>query len=151
MQSRDKAVEDLQSALDHAEEWYLNNRLALILTNTAAIQINRQRPQFSRELIMNNVPIKWQKSVKYLGITIDKRLTFREHVTNTMTKATKARGTPSSILRGNSKLNKIRIFRSMFISMILYVAPIWAFASPTNIKRLQVFQNKFLRWECLNS
>ena len=141
------AVEYMQEALEEAEEWYDRNRLKLNTSKTVAIQISRRRQQTARKLIQDQ-PIPWQKSVKYLGVNIDKRLRFTQHVNSTLQKARRARFSLLPLLRRNSKLNiqnKLLLFRSMILPILLYAAPVWAQTCNTNIKKIQTFQNKMLR------
>lgn len=87
-------------------------------------------------------------STKYLGLHIDRRLTFAEHIKMKRKQADLRRRDLYWILGRRSSLsleNKIRIYKTVLLPIICYCAPLWGLASKSNIKKLQAFQNITLR------
>ena len=86
--------------------------------------------------------------VKYLGLVIDRHLTWKEHITS-------KRRTLNQRLRELYRLVCPRSPLSLHLKLLLYktfLRPIWSYgiqlfgsAKSTNIKNIQVFQSKFLR------
>jgi hypothetical protein len=72
--------------------------------------------------------IKSKNCVKYLGVVMDKNLTFGHHITYTAGKAQKAAMSLSRLMpRENGPTeNKRRLLASVAESIILYAAPMWA-------------------------
>ena len=64
----------------------------------------------------------------YLGITIDARMSFKDHLTNPGLKASKVARALASIIPniGGPKQPRRLLLSSAVHSMILYGAPIWA-------------------------
>ena len=146
--SEAQAIKYMQTVLDHAEEWYHNNRLAVNSSKSVAIKINRRLSSIASPLTFNDSPIPWQPHAKYLGVIIDKGLRFTEHIKHALDKANKAKFCQFPLLKRSSKLsisNKLLLYRSMILPILLYAAPVWAHASSTYIKKIQIFQNKTLR------
>lgn len=88
------------------------------------------------------------KFLKYLGVLLDKRLSFAPHITNLVEKGHKAIGLLYPLLNKNSKLstnNKRLLYTAVIRPTITYAAPVWCSASKTAITRLQRIQNKCLR------
>ena len=145
----DLAIDYMQSALDEVTVWYQENRLELNHTKSEAIQIRRRGRPSTRLLNINDQPIKWSKTVKYLGVTFDQRHNFTEHIKSTMSKVTGLKSSLFPLLRRKSKLsinNKLLLYRTIFLPILMYACPAWSpSTSKTNKNKLQVFQNKFLR------
>jgi len=94
----------LQRQLNSASEWFTKWRWRLRIneTKTVAILFGWKRTSGVRQLEINNLPITWSKSVKYLGVTIDQNLNFSSHATNIVKKVTKIRGLLYPILNKSS-------------------------------------------------
>ena len=93
---------------------------------------------------MNNAPV--QTEIKYLGITLDKRLTWGPH----LKEKRKSANSRLRLLRQfvNSKIplqNKLIIYKSIIRPVWSYGIAIWGPAKPSNIRPIQVFQSIALR------
>ena len=70
----------LQSALDTVEKWADDNNMLINASKTQFINLSLSEPRQPETYSMKNVTIKECDTVKLLGVTIDKRLTFSKHV-----------------------------------------------------------------------
>lgn len=87
-------------------------------------------------------------SVKYLGLRIDRRLTFAPHIKYLRKELNLTRKKLYFLLNSRSKLtleNKLTLYRSILKSKWLYCCPLWGLASNSNIEVIQRFQNITLR------
>ena len=92
--------------------------------------------------------IKNGKHTKYLGVHLDDRLNFHEHIRKTVAKATGASISLNPLIGRDSKMtlkNKITLYKTMIRPVLLYASPAWAAVHKHHRKKLQVFQNKALR------
>lgn len=99
-------------------------------------------------LKFNNEIAKVKHSAKYLGLTLDSKLLFREHIKSIMTKSYAVTKNLYSLKAKNSKIsnkNKRLIYKAIIRPIITYAAPIWKTTANTNLLKLQRFQNKCLR------
>lgn len=97
---------------------------------------------------VRNTEIAWKNSVKYLGVTLDKTLTFKNHLDNIQDKALKFLGTLYPLLNRRSRLNtsnKIRVYRAIIQSILLGASPVWGNCAKTHVQKLQIIQNKCLK------
>lgn len=102
----------------------------------------------SRQLLLNNNSITIQDEVKYLGVILDKKLTFRQHIEKSCEKAVKAFRALWPLLNRRSLLshkNKNLIYKCVIRPIISFASPIWCKAANTHLKRLQIIQNKCLK------
>ncbi|GBP30474.1 RNA-directed DNA polymerase from mobile element jockey [Eumeta japonica] len=99
-------------------------------------------------LKMLNARIPWQRSYKYLGVTLDKNLHFREHIARVRKNALFYTARLGAILGRKSKLsrrNKRTLYKMCIRTVMMYACPVFAHAAPKALYRLQVIQNKFCR------
>lgn len=102
----------------------------------------------SRPLSFSGSPLQVQNEVKYLGVILDKKLTFREHISLSCEKALKSIRALWSLLNKRSKLthrNKDLLYKCVIRPILTYASPIWYKAAKTHLRRLQVIQNKCLK------
>ena len=103
----------MQSAIYKVTNWGVKNGLNFNPSKTVAILFTTKRrvPQI-RNLTMNNVDIEYSKYVKYLGITLDSKLSWKKHINNTVNKA------KMHLVTFNKALNKINNFSPLSSKLI---------------------------------
>ena len=125
-------------------KWKLKNNKE----KTEAIIFTRRRPIINSCINIENYEIKWSTQVKYLGITLDERLTYSAHINNIVNKCTGLLIMLYPLINRNSKLsveNKLLIYKSIIRPVISYGCPVWSNISESNFNKVQILQNKFLR------
>ena len=79
---------------------------------------------------------------------LDKRLTFKYHIENVITKAEKTIKILYTFLHRKSKLNlknKLFIYYCFIRPLLIYACPVWNKIAKIHLKSLQVLQNKVLK------
>ncbi|KAG5880920.1 hypothetical protein JTB14_035141 [Gonioctena quinquepunctata] len=103
-------------------------------------------PQFPTTI--DGVPVPVISDVKYLGLHLDRRLTWEKHI-QTKRRQLDIRFKQMYWLMGrNSKLstkNKLLLYKVMLKPIWTYGGQLWGCAKPTRIKTIQRFQSKTLR------
>ena len=83
--------------------------------------------------------------VKFLGVLIDKNLTWRPHIDHIASKISKIVGIIAK-LRHHVPLNSLlQIYRSLIFSYTLYGIPAWGQASQCDLKKILTLQKRALR------
>ena len=103
-----------------------------------------------RELHFNNVIIAYSEQVKYLGILLDKHLSFNSHIAAITDKATKAFWACRSMYGKTWGLNPLMIFwiySSLIRPIVLYGASVWWHRASTQFAITRL--NKLQRLVCL--
>lgn len=153
-----------QSKNANAIKTTLENGLRVVQKHFATwkIQINEEKTQFivlSRSTKMpallvanpprvNGLPLKWCKSIKYLGVTLDSRLSYKAHIDSSISNAKTAISMLSCILKRNSpaKLGtKLMILKAYIRPILTYAGIIIHNAPKKHFGKLQILQNKYLR------
>ena len=94
---------------------------------TEALLVTDRRSFKYPRIVLGKHEIKWKKSIKYLGVQLDRRLSFGEHLQIATAKdiqcgAALTRLTPNI---GGPREAKRRLVASVVNSKLLYAARIW--------------------------
>ncbi|GBL93385.1 RNA-directed DNA polymerase from mobile element jockey, partial [Araneus ventricosus] len=139
----------LQSFLVSLEEWLTKWRIAVNTDKTKAIIFRKGCSNFNpTNLELFDETIEWVTEVKYLGLIIDNKLTFRQHISYLKEKFWAKIYLCLPLIGRNSSLsleNKLILFKQVLRPILTYAAPIWGLAAPSNRKKVQILQNKLLR------
>ncbi|GFV26954.1 RNA-directed DNA polymerase from mobile element jockey [Trichonephila clavipes] len=142
-------IKAMQKYLDTLEEWLTDWRIAIDVEKSQAIVFRKWGvidPQTELTLFENN--IQWVPVVRYLGLHLDSRLTYKKHIDYLSDKFWGRIALAISLIGRSSPLsleNKVILYKQTLRPILTYGSSIWAAAAPTHIKRIQVIQNKILR------
>lgn len=92
--------------------------------------------------------VPWKAQLKYLGLILDPKLKFKEHIDTVLLKAEKLIRALYPLIHRHSRLsvqNKVLLYKTIFRPTLLYASPVWMNCANTHRKRIQVFQNKVLK------
>lgn len=107
----------------------------------------KQIPQ--RNLHIFGSEIEWEpEHVKYLGVLLDRKLTFHNHTSYILKKSNTAVRTLYSLLNRKSKLMtdcKLLLYKVAIRPIATYAAPVLNMMANIHKKKLQVFQNKTIK------
>jgi hypothetical protein len=84
----------------------------------------------------------------YLGVTLDKRLTWATHINQVRKKASQRLGVLGPLLNRRGCLsirNGVLLYRQLTRPMMDYACPVWRSAARSHIRKLQVLNSKCLR------
>lgn len=138
----------LQHALEDFEKWCIKWQVQINAEKSHAVFFTRRCPQIPDPVILFDTPLPWKQNVKYLGITMDRRLTWAAHIKDLHHRAHGRLQSLSSLLHRRSflsKSNKLLIYKVIILPLITYAAPVWGYAAKTHLQRLDRIQNKILR------
>lgn len=99
-------------------------------------------------LNINGELIHWSDKAKYLGVTLDPKLTFVKHINEAIRKATVFSVILTPLTRRSSDLNvknKLLLYKAILRAVLTYAAPVWLNSTKTALRQVQIFQNKCLR------
>lgn len=144
-------VNKLKKSLRKCATFYKKWKIRINTDKTQAMlfPFNKSRKRIpSIPLRHENNTIPFDNSVKYLGVYLDKKLTFKKHIENATDKALKCFRALYPLISKRSKLNvgnKLTIYKTIIRSIMLYGCCIWGKAANSHIKKLQVLQNRILK------
>ena len=85
------------------------------------------------------------ESAKYLGVMIDKQLTWSNHVNSIINKLAKASRILSTVRHYVSKVTLLKLYYSFVYPYLKYGIIAWGNSRKTLLQKVQVAQNKILK------
>ena len=128
----------MNKIISRITKWSFDNFISFNAEKTTAVLFSHLRKKNPINLIMNGKPIPLQQSAKYLGITMDRKLTWNEHLTSQAAKCKKLLIRLSCAIStdwGLPQKAMKTIFEMAIEPILLYGASIW-------IEALEKVKNK---------
>ncbi|GBN31689.1 RNA-directed DNA polymerase from mobile element jockey [Araneus ventricosus] len=142
-----QALTPLQNYLTKLEAWLIRWKIKLNVDKPEAILFFKQKNDWPK-INIYDTPADCKNEVKYLGVILDKNLTFKYHPNHAREKFNKALRAQYSLICRNSSLsidNKMLIYLAYLRPILAYASPIWGRTSKSNLTQIQVLENKTLR------
>lgn len=137
----------LQDHLNLIQQWLSKWRIKANETKSSHVTFTMKR-ETCPPVFLNNQQLPQTDDTKYLGMHLDRRLTWKKHIF-TKRKQLGLRFQKMYWLMGrNSKLtleNKLLLYKMIIKPIWTYGIQLWGTASNSNIEILQRFQSKVLR------
>ena len=143
-----QATQYIQSYLDHVLDYFQKWKLTVNPQKTQAITFSRKKTEITECIRIQGQQIPWVDKVKYLGITLDKKISWAPAIKARVNLAYPALKRLYPLIAPNSKLKteiKITLYKVCIRPIITYGHQIWAAAPKTHIAKVQRMQNRFLR------
>ena len=134
--------ENLQTIVN----WFLANKLAINLIKTEAMVLSRKPLYFPLPpVLVNNKPLPYSHTFKFLGLLIDNRLNWKSHISAIRSKLSTVCGIIYRIRnRISISISKL-LYNSIKYPHIIYGNIIWSAAYECNMQCLSVAQKKLIR------
>ena len=143
-----QAIEETEKII----QYYNKNGLKTNLEKTKAIIFtkkakNNKKTEKFKEIKISNTTITLEKEIKYLGLTIDKKMTFTQNIKNRIKEHNKALWTLAPLLNSEATTipNKIRLYNTYIKPHLTYDAQIWWATSNTNKQKIIQKYNRTIR------
>ena len=128
-------------------KWLIANKISLNCAKTELIifKLNQFERKFELKIKVNGHKIMPTNNLKYLGVTIDDRLTGEYHCKLLTGKLTRANGMLSKVRHYVSNIELKSIFHAIFTSHLNYGCQIWGLENTIQVKQVGKLQNKAMR------
>jgi hypothetical protein len=118
----------LQEAVNALEDWFRLWRIDVNPEKSSALLITRRRVVPVGQIQMFGRDIPWKDQVKYLGVILDKRLTFIPHIKHVEAQTKMVASRLSSLTCRKSKMsirNKLVLYKSIIRPVMTYASVVW--------------------------
>ena len=131
----------MNAELSHLNDWFCANKLSLNTDKTKYVLFHKAKskdnlPLVLPDLFINDVKIKSENSMKFLGVMIDENVTWKTHVELVENKISKSVG----ILFKASRALNFQSLRSLYFALVHpYINPAniaWASTNKTYLKKI---------------
>lgn len=140
------ACVNMQNALNILTQWSTKWRLKVNGEKSQLMVFTKRFPRIIDQLSIQNQIIPFTTSVKYLGVLLDKRLSYRHHIQNIRDKAFQRYMALYPLFKSlTSRKAKVLLYTSVIRSYIHYCCEIWGQAHPRHLKSLEGIQRAVCR------
>ena len=137
--------DNIEKDLSAIYTWLNMNKLVLNTNKTKFMILNNPSPELQFNIQINNTIIEQITSIKYLGIVLDNKLSFNEHIDHICKKVSKKLGVLRRTRKNISKNSAIKVFNVTVKPHFEYCASLLYLCNITQKTRLQKLQNKAMR------
>lgn len=118
----------LKQVMIRVNDWMASRGLELAIAKTEIVMLTRRRIPTVIPMTVGDVEVRTKAAVRYLGVTLDCRLRYWEHIQAVCDKAAGVVGSLSRLMGnvGGPRQCKRRLLMSTVNSILLYGAEVWA-------------------------
>lgn len=142
-----EATNKLQRSINAVSNWTKKWRIKLNEAKSAHVNFTNKKVN-SIPIVINSKQVPYANTAKYLGMTLDTKLRWKEHVKKKKEELNLKYRKMYWLLGRHSELtthNKLLLYRQILKPVWTYGIQLWGCAKKTNVKIIQTFQNKVLR------
>ena len=138
---------NINAEIDKIKSWTISNRMSLNVSKTnALIFSNKTLPlNYENSLKIGNSPINIIDSCKFLGVQIDNRLSFKNHVKYVTDKISRNSGIFYEIHDKLPLKARLNYYYGFIYPYLTYNVIVWGNAPEIYIKDLFIQQKRFIR------
>lgn len=147
---RREIVSGLKTTILNYTEFFRKWKISMNVAKTQLIFFTKRRTREvpNRPFKAGPMTIRWNDQVKYLGLTYDKRVTFRPHVEEKVAKVNNVVKLLYPLIARRSSLHlqlKLHIFKTIIRPSFSYGCPLLNGIAACHIKKFQTMQNGILK------
>ena len=138
--------------LRKVSSWFKCNKLSLNIskTNFMHYQTTHTNIELPCNIIIDTMPLVKKDNVNFLGITIDKHLTWNQHVNNISISIAKGIGILYKVKNYLLEDSLLMIYNTLILPYLNYCNIVWGNCHKTKLNRIILLQKKAVRI-CTNS
>ena len=121
--------------LQTISSWFESNRLTVNSTKTQPVSVGPSAYDYS--LLLNNARIEFLRSIKILGVILDKDLSYKEHISNKLKKAYAKASALRRIRRFLPHDVMIKLYKAFILPHLEYCSPLFVGIGKGQRKRLE--------------
>ena len=138
---------ELNLELIRLSEWCKSNKLTINPSKSQLLVISPRMIELETDfdVLLNGTTVPLSNSVKYLGVTLDSKLTFESHIKILETNLSKAVGCICKLKLVLLKDALIKLYYALFHPHLLYGLVIRGSTFPTYLMKISTLQNKVVK------
>ena len=139
--------QETTTAIREVFQWFNANKLSANLTKTSytVFKNTTNTPAYLNSIKIEDTTIKKVPSAKYLGIILDEKLDWKEHIEAVTASLAKITNSLKIVKNFVPHKNKHLLYYAYIYSKIKYGIEVYGTANATQIKKVQVKQNRALK------
>ena len=127
----------LQTELDKTTKYMIDWGLTINADKTQAILFT------TKQIKTENIITKWQKDIVYLGIKLDQKLKFTQHIKESTARAAHTQHLLKPLMDNLPEIEAGKVYKIFIRPITEYATPIWEMAHKTTLDKLDIKQTKY--------
>ena len=140
-----KPQENVNSAIKHIKKSMETKKLTINYAKSEYMIVTNKKLKHKFEIKINNICLTEANSVKYLGVLIDKNLTWKPHLAAISTKIAKGSWALARLKRYVKQKTLLTVYCSMTFPYLQYCVTTWGSCSSSNLIPLMSSQKRIIR------
>ena len=138
-------------------QWAADWKLNLNASKCQSFKITLKKNVIQSTYSINGTPLENVTKIRDLGVVLDQKLTFSDHIEYITNKVNRALGLLIRTFQSAShrcKLNRqaiLAVYNANVRSVLEYCSVIWGGAAKSHVVRIERIQHKFLMWLAMYS
>ena len=117
--------------------WLNANRLALNVSKTNVVIFSAvNKPLEPVTILINRHAIEQKEYIKYLGVLIDAKLTFKQHISAVSKKISRTIGLMYKLRHYVTKKILVMLYYSLMYPFLIYAVPVWGNTNVTYLNSI---------------
>ena len=143
-----KLIKQLNIELVSFCNWFKSNKLSLNTEKTFYMIFHRARLKITEDinlnLIMDNITLSKVSSIKYLGVIVDHKLNWIDHITYVKSKISNGIGIMYKARRYLNKISLKNLYHAYIYPYLTYCIEVWGSGSKSHLNSLFLLQKKII-------
>ena len=137
----------MKKDLNDISEWFTATKLTInpSKSNVLVIPPKLSQPLPNVDLSINNSPLPFCLSAKFLAVTLDTQLNFDKHISSVENKISRAVGIISKLRHYLPTCAILQLYYSLIHTHLLYGLVVWGSSFKSKFKKLLSLQNKVVK------
>ena len=132
--------------LTQVSDWLQTNRLSINVKKThVMIWTPKSKSLPSLSIKMNNQIIDVVKETKFLGVTLDEKLSWSKHIQNVSNKVSKGIGIIKKLRPFLNRSTLVDLYYAFVYPFLTYCIHVWGTACAVHLSKLTVLQKRAIR------
>ena len=147
-----KKLKTIETVINHelklVSNWMNLNKLSLNSDKTKLIIFHSKQKTLDTRMVsikLNGKKLKLEDNVKYLGMFLDKHLTWEFHINQLSKKLSRANGIISKLRHNAPIKTRLQVYYAIFYSHLTYGSSIWGLTYEKNLDTIRILQKKCIR------
>ena len=139
---------NLESEVPKINSWFLANRLKLNVDKTCCMLFKPKNKQINSnelDIVINDIRIPYVHSTKFLGVTIDDRLTWKDHINDIACKVARTSGVMNRLKHILPQNILFNLYNTMVLPYFNYCNIVWGKCAQCHLSRLISLQKRAIR------
>ena len=140
------AIQSMSSELNNVSEWLSANKLSLNIDKTKLLVFTNIKGEIPNYILQfKDKVIESSRTTKFLGLIIDNKLSWRDHITKVSGSISKMVGIMCKIKYYLPSYILLTIYNSLVLPHLMYSIIVWGNALPTYTYCLNILQKRAIR------